>query len=525
MAKNILFIMCDQLRADYLSCYGHPFLETPNIDRIAERGVLFENAYCQAPLCGPSRASFYTGRYMASHGALANEDPLKLGELTLGDYLQDLDYRNILVGKSEARGNQDALSRLQIERSSKEAQRLAQGGFDHFEHFAGIYPDQIVPEDLAYNTYLRSKGYNGENPWEGWANSAFDEEGKKVSGWQMRNSNLPAAVAEEHSETAYTTDCALEFLSTVDEGERWCLHLSYIKPHWPYLAPAPYHSLYTKDHILPAVRNSAELINAHPVLKAFQEQTYSRNFSRDKVRQRVIPAYMGMIKQIDDHLGRVFDKLKSMDIIDSTLIVFTSDHGDYLGDHWLGEKDLFHEPSVRIPLIVCDPDAQVKQTRGTVNDEFVEAVDILPTIVEFAGGKICKQRMEGKSLLSYTRSITNPDELREYAISQIDFSDRGPRISLNLHPYDCRAHMIRSKKWKYIIHEKFRPQLFDLINDPEEFNDLGNSPEHKSIRQEMHEQFFTWFRNRLIRTEMEHDFLFEMGVERDEKMGILIGHW
>ena len=129
MAKNILFIMCDQLRADYLSCYGHPFLETPNIDSLAERGVRFENAYCQAPLCGPSRASFYTGRYLSSHGALANEDPLKLGELSLGDYLNNLNYRTVLVGKSESRSNQDALARLQIDKYSKIGKLLAQGGF------------------------------------------------------------------------------------------------------------------------------------------------------------------------------------------------------------------------------------------------------------------------------------------------------------------------------------------------------------------------------------------------------------
>ena len=85
---NILFIMCDQLRADYLSCYGHPHLKTPNIDVLAAHGVRFNRAYCQAPLCGPSRASFYTGRYMSSHGVMANADPLKMGELTLGDYLR-----------------------------------------------------------------------------------------------------------------------------------------------------------------------------------------------------------------------------------------------------------------------------------------------------------------------------------------------------------------------------------------------------------------------------------------------------
>ena len=160
MRKNILFIMCDQLRADYLSCYGHPFLETPNIDRLAERGVRFSNAYCQAPLCGPSRASFYTGRYLASHGASVNADPLKLGELSLGDYLQKINYRTVLVGKSEARANQDALARLLIDQRSNLGQRLAQGGFEHYEHFAGIYPDEIVPDSLAYNDYLRSNGYD-----------------------------------------------------------------------------------------------------------------------------------------------------------------------------------------------------------------------------------------------------------------------------------------------------------------------------------------------------------------------------
>ena len=517
--------MCDQLRADYLSCYGHPFINTRNIDKIADMGVLFNHAYCQAPLCGPSRASFYSGRYLASHGALANADPLKLGELSLGDYLRELKYRTVLVGKSEVRINQDALERIHIENSSDMRKSFVQGGFEYFDRLEGIYTNQIVPDDLAYSDYLLSKGYEGKNPWENWANSAFDEHGKKVSGWQMRNSNLPSAVPEEHSETAYTTDRALEFLSAVGKEDQWCLHLSYIKPHWPYLVPSPYHSYYSKEHILPAVRNSVEKKNSHPVLKAFQDELYSQNFSRDEVRERVIPTYMGLIKQVDDHLGRILDKLKSMDLLDSTLIIFTSDHGDYLGDHWLGEKDLFHEPSVRIPMIVYDPDTRANNSRGSLNEEFVESVDILPTIVQFAGGQVCKQRVEGNSLLSFTRGIDTPDQIREYTLSQIDYSDRGPRVSLNIHPYDCRAHMIRNKEWKYILHEKFRPQLYNMKNDPEEFIDLGDSPEYASVRDEMHEKIFSWFRKRLIRTEMDYDSLFEMGVERDEKMGILIGHW
>ena len=278
MPKNILFIMCDQLRADYLSCYGHPFINTRNIDKIADMGVLFNHAYCQAPLCGPSRASFYTGRYLASHGASANADPLKLGELSLGDYLRELKYRTVLVGKSEVRINQDALKRIHIENSLDMRKSFVQGGFEYFDRLEGIYTNQIVPDYLAYSDYLLSKGYEGKNPWENLANSAFDERGKKVSGWQMRNSNLPSAVPEEHSETAYTTDRALEFLSAVGKEDQWCLHLSYIKPHWPYLVPSPYHSYYSIEHILPAVRNSVEKKNSHPVLKAFQDELYSQNF-------------------------------------------------------------------------------------------------------------------------------------------------------------------------------------------------------------------------------------------------------
>ena len=155
----------------------------------------------------------------------------------------------------------------------------------------------------------------------------------------------------------------------------------------------------------------------------------------------------------------------------------------------------------------------------------MEAIDILPTIVEFAGGEVCKQRVEGKSLLSFTRGIDTLENSCEFTISQIDYSDRGPRVSLNLNPYDCRAHMIRDKEWKYILHEKFRAQLYDMKNDPEELFDLGNSPEYATVRAEMHEKLFIWFRNRLVRTEMDYDYLFEMGVELDEKMGILIGHW
>jgi arylsulfatase A-like enzyme len=525
LSNNILFIMCDQLRWDYLSCYGHPNMETTNIDRLAQMGVRFTRAYCQAPLCGPSRASFYTGRYMSSHGVMANKDPLKIGELTLGDYLGAIGVRTVLTGKSEASPNLPAMRRLNIDDSHGVGRRIAQNGFESFEHFAGLYPDPVLPRDLGYNDYLRARGFTGNNPWELYANSAKDRDGRTVSGWQMRYADRPALVPEQHSETAFTTNRAIEFLKSVTPEQRWCLHLSYIKPHWPYLAPAPYHSIYRECDITPATRHHLERKNPHPVYDAFMRQVYSRNFSRDEIREHVIPTYMGLVKQVDDHIGRVLDCLGSRDMLKNTMIVFTADHGDYLGDHWLGEKDLFHEPSVHIPLIVCDPDTGAAGTRGTANDRLVEAIDVLPTLVDFTGGDFTAERMEGRSLLPLLRGGAAPKEWRQHAISEIDYSERGPRGLLDLHPYQCRAYMIRTDQWKYILYEGFRPQLFDLENDPTEFVDLGDDLGYRVIRRELHDRLFTWLRRRRARSEVAATRLFDMGPERDEGLGIRIGQW
>ena len=196
--------------------------------------------------------------------------------------------------------------------------------------------------------YLRDLGYDADNPWHDYANAAAGEDGEILSGWLMRNATKPARVKEEHSETAYMTDRAMQFIDEVGDAP-WCLHLSYIKPHWPYIAPAPYHAMYGRQDIIPVNRSERERKNPHPVHRAYMQHEESVNFSRSKVRESVIPAYMGLIKQIDDHLGRLWRFLEERGLMEKTLIVFTSDHGDYLGDHWLGEKDLFHEESVRIP--------------------------------------------------------------------------------------------------------------------------------------------------------------------------------
>jgi arylsulfatase A-like enzyme len=519
--------MCDQLRADYLSCYGHPHLKTQNIDMLASRGVRFNNAYCQAPLCGPSRASFYTGRYMSSHGVMGNGDPLKMGELTLGDYLRSIGMKAVVVGKSEGSPNFSALDAFKIDLESTTGQCLANNGFLPFEAYSGLYPDPILPEGLGYKAYLQSHGLGGDNPWERWANSAIDSTGKRVSGWNMRNAGLAACVPEEHSETAFITRRAINFLDSMNDTDSWCMHLSYIKPHWPYLAPDPYHALYDQSHIVPVVRHENEKRDPHPVHEAFMMEDYSQNFSRAEVRSNVIPTYMGLIHQIDDHIGQVLTHLETRDMLKKTVIIFTSDHGDYLGDHWLGEKDLFHEASIRVPLIIYDPSAEADDTRGGVVDDLVEAIDVVPTLVEVAGGVPPSERIEGRSLLPFLRQKDRNRHVssRDAVISEINFSSRGPRTRLGLDPNECRAYMIQTLEWKYVLYDHFPPQLFDLKNDPHEFFDLGTDWEHYKVQKELYDRLFTWLRGLKVRTEVSSDKLSQINPELTEQLGIMIGHW
>ena len=244
--KNILFVMFDQLRWDYLSCYGHPHLQTPNIDRLASRGVRFTRAYVQSPICGPSRMSTYTGRYVHSHGASWNGIPLKVGELTMGDHLRAAGMDCWLVGKTHMRADAEGMRRLGLDPDSVIGARVAECGFDVFERDDGmvaIGPDGPLedPAHHRYSHYLRERGYAGDNPWHDHANSGVDDAGNVLSGWFMKNAAEAANIEEPDSETPYLTRRAMQFIEQASAP--WLCHLSYIKPHWPYIVPAPYHAM------------------------------------------------------------------------------------------------------------------------------------------------------------------------------------------------------------------------------------------------------------------------------------------
>jgi arylsulfatase A-like enzyme len=528
-AKNILFIMCDQLRWDYLSCYGHPHLKTPNIDGLAARGVRFTRAYVQSPICGASRMSTYTGRYVQSHGAAWNGFPLKVGEMTLGDYLRPLGMRTALVGKTHMEADAEGMARLGIDPQSIIGVRVAECGFEPYERDDGLHgmgPDgtRYSPRRPRYNAYLNDKGYDGENPWHDWANAADGDGNALASGWAMRHARKPARVREEDSETPYLTRRGIDFMGEAGDTP-WCLHLSYIKPHWPYIAPVPYNTMYAASDVIAAVRSEGERRDPHPVYRAFMEHRVSKSFSRDEVRAEVIPVYMGLIKQIDDQMGVLFRFMAEHGLFDNTMIVFTADHGDYLGDHWLGDKDFFHDASVKVPLIIYDPSPVADKARGGVCDELVESIDLAPTFLAVAGADPAKEshRLEGRALMPLLHG-EQPAAWRPFAVSEYDYGMQPASAELGLKPRDARLFMIADKRWKLIHAIGFRPMLFDLVNDPDELHDLGADPAYAGECQRLAAALAQWglrVSQRTTRSEQQID----NARGKAERRGILIGVW
>jgi arylsulfatase A-like enzyme len=519
---NVLFIMSDQLRWDHLSCAGHPYLQTPNIDALARRGVRFTQAYVSSGVCGPSRMSYYTGRYPISHGATWNRVPLSVGEWTLGEYLRgpggDSGHDLWLAGKTHVLPDVEGMKRLSIEGHSELGRLLGKGGFRELDRHDGHHDTRAVD---GYSGWLRAQGYDSPQPWTDYVISAIDEQGQVVSGWHMRNVHLPARVQEPHSETAYTTDRAIEFMRS-QGGRPWVLHLSYVKPHWPYMAPAPYHAMYTYGQCLPTVKRESELRNTHPAVAAYRQHEESVSFARDEVVRHVRPAYQGLVKQLDDHLGRLFDTLADLGRLEDTLVIFCADHGDFLGDHWLGEKELFYDTVQRVPFIVADPRREADGTRGTVDDRFVECVDVVPTILDTLGLPIPAHRIEGRSLVPLLHGAAPP--WRDLVYSELDYGFRAARLTLGRTPQQARAFSLRTRSHRYVNWLDLPEQLYDLRSDPEQFQDLGREASSEAVRRTMRETLLDFLARRKHRTTVSDEFIASR-TDTHKSWGVFFGQW
>ena len=511
--RNVLFIMADQLRHDHLGCAGHPFLRTPNLDALAARGTRFSNAFVQSGICGPSRMSYYTGRFVSSHGATHNRVPLSVGEVTLGWHLRQSGRALALAGKTHVVPDRHGMARMHADGADELAVLLREGWFQLVDRHDGHHAEP----DGAYAAWLRAQGYDSADPWTDYVISVTDDAGATQSGWHMRNARHPARVAREHSETAYTTDRALQFIA--DQGDApWVLHLSYVKPHWPYIAPAPYHAMYRPEECLPVSRHPAER-GAHPVQTAFMDEEVARSFQQQDCIDTVRPAYQGLVSELDDHLGRVWETMDRLDLWRDTLVIFCADHGDYLGDHWLGEKELFHDCIQKVPFLLWDPGA----THRGVEDRPVMAVDVVPTILDALELPAAPHLIEGRSLLDLTRGRGAP--WRDAAFSELDWTFRGARRRLGLPVGGHHAWMVRTAAWKYIHWSSgMPPQLFDLTADADEFFDLGQNPAHAATRAAMKARLLDWFAGLKRRTTITWAEA-ERATDNHKAAGVFFGQW
>jgi len=291
---------------------------------------------------------------------------------------------------------------------------------------------------------------------------------------------LPLKVTAEDHETRYMVDRCIDWIATRDKP--WITHLSLLRPHPPFHAPAPYNSLHDpRDMPLPLRRDQPDdEAGQHPMLDYFINHSKYRAPEDIRQTQQDMVNYFGLMQEVDDNLGRLFDALKNKGEWDSTLIIFTSDHGEQMGDHWLMSKLGYFDQSYHIPLIIRDP--RTDANRGLQIDDFSESVDIMPTMLDWLGLEVPSQ-CDGFSLLPALRNGAMPRGWREQVFWEADFRDvRDESIErhLDLTLHQCNLSVLRDHRYKYVHFGALPPLFFDLEQDPGEFINQADNPAYSA---------------------------------------------
>jgi arylsulfatase A-like enzyme len=484
LARNVLFILADQFRADCLGVAGNEVVKTPNLDRLAREGAHFRNCFNQAAPCGPSRMCIYTSRYLCSTRAINNLTPLRDAQENWAYTLRQAGYDPGLIGYNDYTLDPAILEpgdRRLVELSYANVlpgfERVYYHEYDSDEYFAWL-KEQGYPDELCNHGAIHSPNVPPEGPGE------------------HLDCFFPAHYAAEHSECRYVTDRALDYIRARSGGDQgWVLSLSYIKPHPPNINCEPYCSMYDPDDMPRATRRPEELDHAHPFIRAaigggdYKDERHLREF---------MACYYGMITEVDDHIGLIFAELEKSGQWDDTLIVFSADHGEYLGDHYLSGKGGFFDGAMHIPCLIRDPDV----AGGQAHDGFVESVDLGPTVLEWLGVDI-PDRFQGRSLLAAVRG--DGSDLHEEIHYEFDYRSAARAIEPDTDMDQHLLWVIRDARYKYVhfADERMPPLLFDLGADPGEFENLADRPEHASTALEYCQRLLRW-RMRHEDQRMEH---------------------
>ncbi len=482
--KNVLLIVVDQWRGAMLPKLGASYLKLPNIDRLCAEGVTFRNHFTQAVPCGPARASLLTGMYMMNHRAVQNTIPLDSRFTNLAVELRRGGYDPALVGYTTTKPDP--------RKTAPSDPRFFVLG----DIMEGFNPVGAFENRDAYFGWVASQGFTLPKTRE--------EIWLPQGGAGMGATSRPAVVPKELSDTAWFTERGLAYLQG-HNGKPWFLHLGYYRPHPPFIAPEPYNAMYRPDDMPRPVRAASpgEEAKQNSLLAYYVNNIKQSGFFQDgqglgseMTEEQVVQmraTYCGLMSEIDDHLGRVFDYLKRTGQWDDTLIVFTCDHGEQGGDHYLLGKIGYFDESYRIPLIIRDPRASADGARGSIVEKFTETIDTMPTILEWLG--LCVPRQcDGRSLLPFCEGQP-PADWRSEVHYEFDFRDlfySQPESSLGVPMDKCALAVVQDEAFKYVHFAALPPLFFDLQNDPGQFVNRAADPAYAGRLHEYAAKMLDW---------------------------------
>ena len=450
---NILWICTDQQRADTIGALGNKFVRTPHINALASQGTAFTSAYCQSPVCTPSRASFLTGRYPRTTRCRQNGQAIPSTEKLISRLLADAGYTCGLAGKLHLATCANGVVEKRIDDGYK---------VFHWSH----HPQPDWPEN-AYTQWLTQQGQTWDTLYKG-QSTPYIKEG------------IPA----EYSQTTWCANMAIDFIKE-QKGSPWFFSYNCFAPHHPFDPPADYLARYNPKN-LPTPKYKPNEANSKTTYQRLDSEfahsdpnSYHVAAMTDHDKQQVTAAYYAMVDLIDYNVGRMVAALNETEQLNNTIVIFMSDHGEMLGDHGIYLKGPhFYEEAVKVPLIFSWP-GQFKT--GLKVDGLTELIDITPTLLDAAGLSI-PQFIQGKTLLPILSGKANPDHHRNSVFSEY---------------YNAWSHkhsygtMHRTNSHKMIVyHGTDQGELYDLDKDPDEFNNLWDVEKYSELKTQLLKETF-----------------------------------
>ena len=467
--KNLLFIMTDQQRYDALSIAGNSVLKTPNLDRLAQQGAHFKNAYTPSAVCCPARSSILTGYTVENTGmrnndAYFNVDESKMPMPTFDEILAQNGYHCEYYGKWHTSSYHADVYQNPTQEAKNGKWIFGPGGQSH------IYMDylnkNVVKPPLNEGEFidLISKFPYSPDPLDryfGLTASQLSAQNKKHS---QPDQHGELQMDKEHTLTAFQAKETIDALERLKD-KTFSITCSFHFPHSPILPAEPYYSMYPPEIVDIPTSISDDMQNS-PYKNTNGRQGRTEYADPQKIRY-MISNYYGLVAEIDDWVGKILDKLDELGLSENTLVIFTSDHGEMLGAHGMREKNVFYEESSHIPLMIRFP-GEIQA--GTTVEKYNSLIDLFPTILDYLG--LPEQKSDGKSLRGLIEGTD--DDYGEYVVTEWDFRGDGEP-----------NYMIVKDGWKlmipYTIKSTVLNAMYDLNSDPHEMNNLlGNNPERSN---------------------------------------------